>query len=204
MVKMDKDSSWGKIRSWYPCMASVFAASTWPALYDLKFNITDKNGKVLFEGKRTLTGGTYTFAGVPQSVMKVIDSGEASIAPVGIWLQYGKVPTPYDKTSRDWLKGLPEVALDVKTVRFSLPGASYSDKNGYRKIVQEREAKARELARQKTAEEKALAEQKAAEERALAEQKAAEERSLALQKAEEEQRNHDAQIKSGFKEQLFL
>ncbi|MCR5620559.1 MAG: formylglycine-generating enzyme family protein [Treponema sp.] len=106
------------------------------SLFDVKFNVTDENGKVLLTSgrKRMGSSGGYEFKGVPQDVMKVIDSGKARIVPTGVWLEYGEVQGSYfDRSTysikyvsfddnRDWLKSLPELAMDVKQIEFYLPG----------------------------------------------------------------------------------
>ena len=86
---------------------------------------------MLLSSERKLMGsdGACEFKGVPQSTMKVIDAGKARIKPTGVWLKYGKLASAYDKSSRDWLKSLPELELDLKKIKFNLPGEPLWDKN---------------------------------------------------------------------------
>lgn len=99
------------------------------SLYDVKFNITDESGTVLLTSGRKRMGseGGYELKGVPQATMKIIDAGKARIKPVGVWLEYGKLESDYDNESRDWLKPLPELAVDMSKVEFNLPGEATRD-----------------------------------------------------------------------------
>ncbi|MCR5621813.1 MAG: SUMF1/EgtB/PvdO family nonheme iron enzyme [Treponema sp.] len=108
---------------------SLRSSSDKSTLYDVKFNITDKNGKVLLTSDRKRMGSkdAYEFKGVPQATMKIIDAGEARIQPVGVWLEYGKCGSNYDNASRDWMKSLSELELDAHKVVFNLPGEAERD-----------------------------------------------------------------------------
>lgn len=99
-------------------------------LYDVKFNITDENGTVLLTSGRTLIGSQmgYTFTGVPQSTMKILDSGNYRIVPTGLWLEYGKLTSSMDFSSRTWLKSLPEISIDLRKAEFTFLTGEYLPK----------------------------------------------------------------------------
>ena len=107
------------------------------SLYDVKFNITDEAGTVLLTSGRKLMGskGGYEFKGVPQSTMKIIDSGKARIVPVGLYLEYGKLAEKWQEDSRDWLKPLPELAIEIRADNFNLPGVPAGDVNATKPVI---------------------------------------------------------------------
>ena len=94
------------------------------SLYDVKFNVTDENGKVLLTSgrKRMGSSGGCEFKNVSQDIMKILDSGKARIVPTGVWLEYGQPTQSYYNDSRDWIKPLPEIAQDINKLEFYLPG----------------------------------------------------------------------------------
>lgn len=94
------------------------------SLYDVKFDVTDENGKVLLSSgrKRMGSSGGYEFKNVSQDIMKILDSGNARIVPTGVWLEYGKLTQSYYNDSREWIKPLPEIAQDIHKLEFHLPG----------------------------------------------------------------------------------
>lgn len=107
------------------------------SLYDVKFNITDEAGTVLLTSGRKLMGskGGYEFKGVPQSTMKIIDSGKARIVPVGLYLEYGKLAEKWQEDSRDWLKPLPELAIEIRADNFNLPGVPAGDMKATKAVI---------------------------------------------------------------------
>lgn len=92
------------------------------SLYDITLAIVDENGKELIKGSRLLLDNNqkeYTFSGVSQDIMKLIDSGKAKVVPTGLFLEYGK-PAKSDITKdRTWIKPLPEIKYDVKQAAWS-------------------------------------------------------------------------------------
>ena len=100
-------------------------------LYDVQFDITDSKGKVLLSSKRKLIGsGDYEFGDVPLAVMKQIDANAVRIVPTQLILQYGKQTEKYGET-RDWLKPLADLPVDMKKADFILP----NEENQYRDYV---------------------------------------------------------------------
>lgn len=92
------------------------------SLYDITLAIADENGKELIKGKRLLLDNNkkeYTFSGVPQDIMKLIDSGKAKVVPTGLFLEYGKPAKSGITKDRTWLKPLPEIKYDVKQAAWS-------------------------------------------------------------------------------------
>ncbi len=111
--------------------AALWKLNDGTMLYDVKFNIIDTNGKVLLSSERKLVGsGDYEFADVPLAVMKQMDAGSVRIVPEELYLQYGK-PTENYGSTRDWLKPLPELAVDITKTDFILP----NEENQYRDYV---------------------------------------------------------------------
>ena len=95
------------------------------SLNDIKFTVNDLSGKVLLTSSRLILTGTagtysstgistYTFKGVSQETMKLIDGGKVKIVPVGLYLEYGHPAKSTITEDRAWLKPLPELTLDVK------------------------------------------------------------------------------------------
>ena len=97
-------------------------------LYDVKFDVTDKNGNLLFSVPRTLYDNGYkteysklSFENLSPSVMKIIDSGEYEVKVTGLYLQYGRPAwnpseerSSYTSENRQWMKGLPEITYDIE------------------------------------------------------------------------------------------
>lgn len=131
-------------------MVSAFKSMTndindWEtSLYDVQFNITDENGKTLLSSGRAIAGSVCTFKGVPQDIMKVIDSGAYKITLVGVWLNYGltKAYTVWNFTEmlesgdRKWLEGTKSMQLNASKIKFGyLRNVSNSEYyNGYMEI----------------------------------------------------------------------
>lgn len=89
-------------------------------MYDLKLNVVDEEGNVLFKGERVLLGtsASYTFT-VNQIGMKMIEAGKIKVIPDSVYLQYGNIPTtPWiTEGSRDWIKPLSEILVDLNTFK---------------------------------------------------------------------------------------
>jgi len=137
-VALFKSMSYGKsLSSAVAALWSLNSNYDKSSLYDVKFNITDESGKVLLESGRKRMGsyGGYEFKGVPQATMKIIDSGKARIKIAGLWLEYGKLASNYANDSRDWLKPLPELAIEVRADNFNLPGMPAGDVNATKPVI---------------------------------------------------------------------
>ena len=86
--------------------------------YDVKFNIVDKDGKVLVEGERFIIGSTknnaymyqgkggvsfnqskdyYNFKGVPGNVAALIEEGKAFVRLDSLYLKYGPAEAKKEK-----------------------------------------------------------------------------------------------------------
>lgn len=92
------------------------------SLYDITLAIVDENGKELIKGTRLLLDNNqkeYTFSGVSQDIMKLIDSGKARVVPTGLFLEYGKPAKSGIIKDRTWIKPLPEIKYDVKQAAWS-------------------------------------------------------------------------------------
>lgn len=92
------------------------------SLYDITLAIVDENGKELIKGSRLLLDNNqkeYTFSGVSQDIMKLIDSGKAKVVPTGLFLEYGKPAKSGITKDRTWIKPLPEIKYDVKQAAWS-------------------------------------------------------------------------------------
>ena len=92
------------------------------SLYDITLAIVDENGKELIKGSRLLLDNNqkeYTFSGVSQDIMKLIDSGKARVVPTGLFLEYGKPAKSGITKDRTWIKPLPEIKYDVKQAAWS-------------------------------------------------------------------------------------
>lgn len=92
------------------------------SLYDITLAIVDENGKELIKGTRLLLDNNqkeYTFSGVSQDIMKLIDSGKARVVPTGLFLEYGKPAKSGITKDRTWIKPLPEIKYDVKQAAWS-------------------------------------------------------------------------------------
>lgn len=107
-------------------------------LYDLKLNIVDDNGNELIKPKRylpivafgTSSGKTewkneIEFEGIPQSVMEKIDSGNAHINLVAIYLEYGQysesddtVTSSSTASTRNFIKNFPEIKLSLDKIEY--------------------------------------------------------------------------------------
>ena len=117
--------------------------------YDVQFGLYDKEGKLLVKGTRQNTysvlepgtekytnqveismgrnlenfknsRGTYSFPGITQGIMGVIDSGEVIVKPIGVFLNYGAIFFgDYDSDNpRAVLKPLPDIAIAKDKVNF--------------------------------------------------------------------------------------
>lgn len=107
-------------------------------LYDLKFNIVDNDGNELIKPKRylpivafgTSSGKTewknkIEFEGIPQSVMEKIDSGNAHINLVAVYLEYGQysgtddtVTSSSTASTRNFIKNFPEIKLSLDKIEY--------------------------------------------------------------------------------------
>ncbi len=99
-----------------------------PGMHDAKFSFIDEDGNVLLTSGRVLAKSQYEFKGVPQSTMKLIDAGKVYFEMTDLYLKYGKLTMPYDKSSRNWLKSLSEIKIDVTNVEFGGPGMKATEK----------------------------------------------------------------------------
>lgn len=124
-------------------------------LYDVQFEICDKNGKQLVKGTRQNSSTVYKFENITADIMTEIDSNEALIKPTGVFLNYGVLRWELfdDEKPRDFLKALPEVAI-------GLDKAQVISKSAFTEAEEAEEE--REIAERK-------AEEKAEEERRIAE-----------------------------------
>lgn len=94
--------------------------------YDLKFDIVDNDGNIIFQGKRKLFSGGYSSYAqyhdftVSAAQLKIIDSGNYKIVPTGLYLQYGKISDQIVITedSRDWIKNLTDFEIALDNVEF--------------------------------------------------------------------------------------
>ncbi len=92
------------------------------SLYDITLAIVDENGKELAKGDRMFLDNNkkaYSFSGIKQDTMKLIDSGKAKVVPVLLALEYGKPEKNGITRDRTWLKPLPEIKYDVKQAVWS-------------------------------------------------------------------------------------
>ena len=109
-------------------------------LYDLKLNIVDDNGNELIKPKRylpivafgTSSGKTewknkIEFDGIPQSVMEKIDSGNAHINLVAVYLEYGQysetddtVTSSSTESTRNFIKNFPELKLSLDKIEYEI------------------------------------------------------------------------------------
>lgn len=107
-------------------------------LYDLKLNIVDDNGNELVKPNRYLPINAFgnssdkiewknkiEFEGIPQSVMEKIDSGNAHINLVAIYLEYGQYSESDDtvtgsslKSTRNFMKNFPEIKLSLDKIEY--------------------------------------------------------------------------------------
>lgn len=124
-------------------------------LYDVQFEICDKNGKQLVKGTRQNSSTVYKFENITADIMTEIDSNEALIKPIGVFLNYGVLRWELfdDEKPREFLKALPEVAI-------GLDKAQVISKSAFTEAEEAEEE--REIAERK-------AEEKAEEERRIAE-----------------------------------
>lgn len=86
------------------------------SLYDITLAIVDENGKELAKGARMFLDNNkkaYSFSGINQDTMKLIDGGKAKVVPVLLALEYGKPEKNGITRDRTWLKPLPEIKYDV-------------------------------------------------------------------------------------------
>ncbi|MBQ0052713.1 MAG: hypothetical protein KBT11_11725 [Treponema sp.] len=138
--------SWGKILTHDEIVRNAFACENigfipdWfygygvnLTLYDVKYNITDKNGNILVKDKRQLVWNKkpldcyLEINNIPESIMASIDSGEAKINLTGIYLQYGNFdnknnPFSTDEFynhSRSIIKTLSEVLIPADKIEWS-------------------------------------------------------------------------------------
>ncbi|MBR0494787.1 MAG: hypothetical protein IJJ71_01260 [Treponema sp.] len=92
------------------------------SLYDITLAIVDENGKELAKGARMFLDNNkkaYSFSGINQDTMKLIDGGKAKVVPVLLALEYGKPEKNGITRDRTWLKPLPEIKYDVKQAVWS-------------------------------------------------------------------------------------
>lgn len=109
-------------------------------LYDLKLNIVDDNGNELVKPNRYLPINAFgnssdkiewknkiEFEGIPQSVMEKIDSGNAHINLVAIYLEYGQYSESDDtvtgsslKSTRNFIKNFPEIKLSLDKIEYEI------------------------------------------------------------------------------------
>lgn len=109
-------------------------------LYDLKLNIVDDNGNELVKPNRYLPINAFgnssdkiewknkiEFEGIPQSVMEKIDSGNAHINLVAIYLEYGQYSESDDtvtgsnlKSTRNFMKNFPEIKLSLDKIEYEI------------------------------------------------------------------------------------
>lgn len=82
------------------------------SFFDVKFNLTDLEGNIIYKGGRNIAGykSIITLQDLPQSYMRLIETGNIKIEPTGLFLEYGKV-NKYDSLKRDWILDLPELNL---------------------------------------------------------------------------------------------
>ncbi|MBR1714239.1 MAG: hypothetical protein IJ717_04770 [Treponema sp.] len=131
-------------------------------LYDVQFEICDKNGKQLVKGTRQNSSTVYKFENITADIMTEIDSNEALIKPTGVFLNYGVLRWELfdNKKPREFLKSLPDVAI-------GLDKAQVISKSAFTEAEEAEEE--REIAERKAEEERRIAERKAEEERQIAE-----------------------------------
>ena len=91
-------------------------------LYDIKFNIVDKNGKLLAKGGRKLlnTNNVYEFSGISQKIAKLIEEGETKVEIDSLYLNYGSFESKaYSTTDRAFVKNLPDMKVDSSKIRLN-------------------------------------------------------------------------------------
>lgn len=109
-------------------------------LYDLKLNIVDDNGNELVKPNRYLPINAFgnssdkiewknkiEFEGIPQSVMEKIDSGNAHVNLVAIYLEYGQYSESDDTvtgsstaSTRNFIKNFPEIKLSLDKIEYEI------------------------------------------------------------------------------------
>lgn len=89
------------------------------SFYDLKFNITDLDGNIIYKGGRNIVGykTIITLKELPQSSIRLIETNNIRVEPTGLFLEYGKI-SEYDSSKRDWILDLPEVNLTNSNFEF--------------------------------------------------------------------------------------
>lgn len=89
------------------------------SFYDIKFNLTDLDGNIIYQGSRNIAGYKIilTLEDIPQSTMKLIETHNVNIVPTGLFLEYGKIDF-YDSNSRDWILELPELNISSSDFEF--------------------------------------------------------------------------------------
>lgn len=104
------------------------SATMYATMYDIKFRIVDSDKKVIFQSPRFMLDYNYnepvylhTFT-VSAEQMTLIDAGNITFVPEGVYLKYGDHPINVDilPNSREWVKNLPEIQIALDKVTFEV------------------------------------------------------------------------------------
>ena len=89
------------------------------SLYDVQFEICDKNGKQLVKGTRQNNEKKYKFENISADIMDLIDSNEITIRPIGIFLNYGVLKWELfeNNNHRAYIKPLQDVNINMDKVQ---------------------------------------------------------------------------------------
>ena len=111
-------------------------------MYDIKFRIVDSDKKVIFQSPRFMLDYHYNYYNyyynepvflhtftVSAEQMTLIDAGNITFVPEGVYLKYGDHPINVDirPNSRDWVKNLPEIQIALDKVTFEVGAETNRD-----------------------------------------------------------------------------